>query len=86
MCCHSMALFISLWLGSFLSVSALSAEDAGKPNVLLIIVDDLRPELGCYGNDVIFTLNIDRLAQSGTLFEQTYCQVSVCGASRAYVL
>lgn len=84
--CHSMALFISLWLGSFLSVSVVSAEDAGKPNVLLIIVDDLRPELGCYGNDVIFTLNMDRLAQSGTLYEQTYCQLPVCRASRAYVL
>ncbi len=84
--CHSMALFISLWLGSFLSVSVVSSEDAGKPNVLLIIVDDLRLELGCYGNDAILALNIDRLAQSGTLFEQTYCQLPVCRASRAYVL
>lgn len=64
----------------------MSAEDAGKPNVLLIIVDDLRLELGCYGNDAILALNIDRLAQSGTLFEQTYCQLPVCRASRAYVL
>ena len=84
--CHSMALFISLWLGSFLSVSVVSAEDAGKPNVLLIIEDDLRLELGCYGNDAILALNIDRLARSGTLFEQTYCQLPVCRASRAYVL
>lgn len=64
----------------------MSAEDAGKPNVLLIIVDDLRLELGCYGNGAILALNMDRLAQSGTLFEQTYCQLPVCRASRAYVL
>ena len=80
---HPMALFLSILLCSFSSVSVLSAEVADKPNVLLIIVDDLRPELGCYGNDVIITPNIDRLAQSGTLFEQAYCQVPVCGASRA---
>ena len=70
---HSMALSLSIWLCSFLIVSVLSAEDTDKPNVLLIIVDDLRPELGCYGNDVIITPNIDRVAQSGTSFQHAYC-------------
>ena len=54
-----------------------------KPNVLFIIVDDLRPELGCYGNKIIKTPNIDQLAKEGILFTEAYCQVGVCAPSRA---
>jgi len=57
-----------------------------KPNVLFIAVDDLRPELNCYGAAHMATPNIDRLAEQGTLFERAYCQVAVCGASRASLL
>ena len=57
-----------------------------KPNVLFIIVDDLRPELGCYGNENIISPNIDALAKDGYKFTRTYCQVPVCGASRASFL
>jgi arylsulfatase A-like enzyme len=57
-----------------------------KPNVLFIIVDDLRPELGCYGNENIISPNIDALAKDGYKFTHTYCQVPVCGASRASFL
>ena len=54
-----------------------------KPNVLFIAVDDLRPELRCYGKEHIQSPNIDRLASAGTLFERAYCMVPTCGASRA---
>lgn len=57
-----------------------------KPNVLFIAVDDLRPELNCFGNKEINSPNIDALAARGTLFERTYCQVAVCGASRASLM
>jgi len=57
-----------------------------KPNVLFIPVDDLRTQLGCYGHDRMISPNIDRLADDGTLFARTYCQVPVCGASRASLL
>ncbi len=54
-----------------------------RPNVIFISFDDLRPELGCYGNDEILTPNLDRLADQGVAFLNTYCQVAVCQPSRA---
>jgi iduronate 2-sulfatase len=58
----------------------------GRPNVLLIAVDDLRPQLGCYGHTQMISPNIDRLAGEGVVFERSFCSVPVCGASRASLL
>src|SRR5690606_28259996 len=57
-----------------------------QPNVLFIMVDDLRPELGCYGKDHIVSPNIDRLAKRGQLFNRAYVNYPVCGPSRASIL
>lgn len=57
-----------------------------KPNILFIAVDDLRPELGCYGNAVIQTPNIDLLAKDAHLFQNHFVSVPTCGASRYALL
>lgn len=59
---------------------------AAPPNVLLICVDDLKPALGCYGDELAQTPNIDRLAASGVLFERAYCNQAVCAPSRNALL
>jgi iduronate 2-sulfatase len=53
-----------------------------QPNVLLILVDDLKPALGCYGDTAAKTPNIDRLAGRGMRFDLAYCNQAVCAPSR----
>ena len=57
-----------------------------KLNVLFIIVDDLNCDLGAYGNSVVHTPNIDRLASRGVLFENAHAQYPWCGPSRASLM
>ena len=57
-----------------------------KPNVILIMVDDLRPEINCYNKTLIKSPNIDDLASDSYLYENAVCNYPVCGASRASML
>jgi iduronate 2-sulfatase len=59
---------------------------SNTPNILFIIVDDLRPELGCYGCSHVISPNIDRLASLGCCFHKAYVQIALCNPSRASML
>lgn len=72
-------LFILLAFGC---ESEKKAPEVPSPNVLFIAVDDLRPELGIYGNQFVKSPNIDQLAREGSFFKRHYVQVPTCGASR----
>jgi iduronate 2-sulfatase len=71
-------------LGVCFAPYAHSAQE--KLNVLFIAVDDLRPQLGCYGVKDIHTPNLDALAKRGLLFNRAYCQQAVCSPSRTSLL
>jgi iduronate 2-sulfatase len=57
-----------------------------RPNVLFVIVDDLRPDLGCYDNSEIKTPHFDALAREGVVFKKAFCQAAACAPSRASIM
>lgn len=81
--CRALACFcflgVALWVKHDTSA-------AGPPNVLFIIVDDLRPEMGCYGADVIQTPHIDAFAKQSLVLDRAYCQQAACMSSRNSML
>ncbi len=84
--CKMINVFLVLIVLSCQNTFAQIVEEPTKPNVLFIIVDDLKPILGCYGDPFVKTPNIDRFAKEGVVFTNTYCQQAVCGPSRASFL
>jgi len=78
-----LALFVSGLCGFALHAAQTAPQ---RPNVLFIAVDDLRPELGCYGKDYIKSPNIDRIAKAGMVFNRAYCQQAVCSPTRSSLM
>lgn len=62
------------------------AKNENRKNVIMILVDDLKPALGCYGDPAAISPNIDKLAQRGIRFNKAYCNQAVCMASRYNLL
>ena len=86
-------LFVFVFSASILLLSCKSQKKeivvtvSKKPkNILFIAVDDLRPELNFYGANHINSPNLDQLAKESLVFERAYCNIPVCGASRASLL
>lgn len=65
-----------------LIIDSSSSSTAEKKNILFIVIDDLRPILGCYGSNLMSTPNIDQLASKSIRFNNAYVQQAVCGPSR----
>ena len=93
------ALLLLLVLGAYGLASQLNGQDQSKLpddsssqfkpakyNILFFSIDDLAPRLGCYGDSLAITPNLDRFAQEGALFTQTYSQAAVCAPSRASLM
>lgn len=77
------------WLAAFVMIvcaGSLVVAQQSKPNVLFIAVDDLRTDIGCFGNTEVKTPNIDALAKRGLVFHRAYCQQAVCSPSRTSLL
>ncbi len=68
------------------NVGVAERSDNAPPNILFIAVDDLRPELGAYGQSHIHSPNIDKLAEQGVVFLRAYVQQAVCSPSRTSLL
>ena len=80
-------IILSIIFSGLLSlISFFSKNTSIKPNVILIMVDDLRPEINCYNKTLIKSPNIDDLASNSYLYENAVCNYPVCGASRASML
>ncbi|MCK5704380.1 MAG: sulfatase-like hydrolase/transferase [Cyclobacteriaceae bacterium] len=83
---YLLLLLISNFIGCSSPKEEVTDKTQDKPNVLFIAIDDLRPELGCYGKDYIHSPHIDKLASEGVVFSNHFVQVPTCGASRHCLL
>jgi iduronate 2-sulfatase len=75
-----------LWMPLAAPVASLAQRSNRRLNVLLIAVDDLNNRIGCYGDPIVKTPNIDRLAHRGVRFDHSYCNYPLCNPTRTSLL
>ncbi|WP_372947250.1 sulfatase-like hydrolase/transferase [Mariniphaga sp.] len=63
--------------------STQKKESGEKPNILILIAEDISPELGCYGNEYATTPNIDKMAESGMVYDFALTTAPICAPSRS---
>ena len=80
------ALTSSVVLAAIVGGSAAASDRASRPNVLLVLIDDLKPSIGAFGDETARTPNIDRLAEAGARFDRAYCNQAVCAPSRIHLM
>ena len=78
----SKSIFFVTGIVLLFSSSILHAEDPERPNIVWIIAEDMSPDLGCYGNQVVTTPNIDGLAEKGMQFTHVFTTSPACSPSR----
>ena len=79
-------LLFTIMISFFVMGCTKQPAEKSHPNILFISIDDLRPDLGVYGNREIITPNIDKFASEGVTFLRTYSQAAVCAPSRASLM
>ncbi|QGY45631.1 sulfatase-like hydrolase/transferase [Maribellus comscasis] len=83
---NAISFFIFCFVFVIPTNKVFAKQNINKPNVLFIAVDDLRPEINCFGAHYMHTPNLDYLASNGIIFERAYCQQAVCAPSRNSLL
>ena len=80
-------LMVAVVILALFSVALSAKAESPKPNIIFILADDLaQGDLGCYGQKLIKTPNLDRMAAEGTRYTQAYCGTSVCAPSRTSLM
>lgn len=75
-----------IWIVTLCACEGTTEDSPSRPNILFIMVDDLRPQFAAYGRTGMVTPALDRLAEEGVVFKRAFVNVPVCGASRASLM